>query len=204
MWCNIQFFPLSRTLWFTNPLIYKSSDSHLLNLRCFFLFSRLSSTSSIQVSDFSLSSLPYPPTWIRNTLLNSPALLSPSQFRFESSICENLDLPCRPIFATASSTFTYPLRDFFLSELGLCDCQRNHLLSQTPSILIACRYPNAAFVLSNALQKLFVPLCIYLWYLYNSSFVNTLRLSLWYLSSDVILCNHLLYLALLFFLCVIV
>ena len=49
----------------------------------------------------------------------------------------------------------------------------------------------------------------YLSYLYKSSFVNSIRpdllcLSLWYLSFDVILCNHLLYLVFFFFLGVIV
>lgn len=67
-------------------------------------------------------------------------------------------------------------------------------------------------------KSFLVLLYFYLWYLNNFSFVNSIRLTLSllsflflstaaylrYLSIDVILCNHLLYLTLLFFLCVIV
>lgn len=64
-------------------------------------------------------------------------------------------LLCYLHFDSCISSFTYRLRDFCLSDLGLCGCQGTHLLSSLPSILIVCRLPNTAFVLSNALQKLF-------------------------------------------------
>lgn len=58
------------------------------------------------------------------------------------------------ISTAACSSFSYLLRDFFLSESVLCGCQGTHLLPQSYSILIVCWLPNTTFDISNALQKL--------------------------------------------------
>lgn len=183
-----------------NPLLFFSCFFVSFTLLCFFV-----------LWSVSFSYVFFPALWlpIRNTLLNSPALLLSSRFWSAPDFWKTSIFLL--ISTAASSSFSYSLRDFFLSELGLCGCQGTHLLPQSYSIVIACRLPNTAFVLSNALQKLFLYCYTFIFgistiLLLQIRFVVSLSSGscLWYLSIDVILCNHLLYLVFLFFLCVIV
>ena len=127
-----------------NPLLFFSCFFVSFTLLCFFV-----------LWSVSFSYVFFPALWlpIRNTLLNSPALLLSSRFWSAPDFWKTSIFLL--ISTAASSSFSYSLRDFFLSELGLCGCQGTHLLPQSYSIVIACRLPNTAFVLSNALQKLF-------------------------------------------------
>lgn len=78
------------------------------------------------------------------------------------------------IILTAAFSFTYLLRVFFLSEFGLSYCQGTHLL---PYLYTLFRLPAGYRILHLFYQMLyksfFVLLYFYLWYIYNSSFVNS-------------------------------
>lgn len=72
---------------------------------------------------------------------------------------------------TASFSFSYLLRDFILSELGSYHCQGTHLLSVSTLYFNCLQVTEYCICFPNALQKLFVSLYFYLWYIYNLSFV---------------------------------
>lgn len=142
MWFNIQFFSS-----FPDSFIIRS---YSLVSFTFLTFSCLSVLQAVSLKCLIFFCFPVLWLWFRNTLLNTPALLFLPQLRSQSST----DLVLPRDSTAAFSSFSYLLRVFFLSEFGLCGCQGTHLLPQSHSILIACRFPNTTFVLSNALQKL--------------------------------------------------